>query len=205
MPPPQDLRVVIPPQSSYYSGSERHETLQFRDSVPLQGNCIRPPVRSLCAGAPKKKRRKLPYEKLYISALPTSVQTSGPPPSEDRTLLWWRAFAKLRKEIPETRLGEEWVDAWEITPLSSGVSPHGDTTAHTAIQNLVTTLERTKADLLRGPAPPPMLVEIQRILDISKVMQSTIDLKSGGFIWTCLYSVIGVSYPPSIINNTVLI
>ena len=189
MPPPQDLRVVIPPQSSYYSGSERHEPLQFRDSVPLQGNCSRPRVRSVCA--------------IITNLRP--VQTSGPPPSEDRTLLWWRAFAELRKEIPETRLGEEWVDAWETTVLNSGVSPHGDTTAHTAIQNLVTTLEGTKADLLRGPAPPPMLVEIQRILDISKVMQSTIDLKSGGFIWTCLYSVIGVSFPPSIINNTMLI
>jgi hypothetical protein len=108
--------------------------------------------------------------------------------NEESTQLWWRAFTELRKEIPETRLHEAWVD--EHLKMEA----RGDIIAHNTINNLIITLEKTKIDLLKGDAPP-ILVSVQQILNIAKVVQSTLDFKTGGFIWTCLSSVIKVSLP----------
>jgi hypothetical protein len=108
--------------------------------------------------------------------------------NEESTQLWWRAFTELRKEIPETRLHEAWVD--EHLKMEA----RGDIIAHNTINNLIITLEKTKIDLLKGDAPP-ILVSVQQILNIAKVVQSTLDFKTGGFIWTCLSSVIRVSLP----------
>jgi hypothetical protein len=99
----------------------------------------------------------------------------------DQGQLWWRAFTELRKEIPETRLHEAWANA------HLKIDAHEDVIAHTAINDLIIPLEETNSDLE---------VSIQQILDIAKVVQSTLDLKTGGFIWTCLSSVIRVSLSP---------
>lgn len=102
--------------------------------------------------------------------------------------LWWQAFTELRKEIPETRLHEAWVDA-HLKP-----DARGEIIAHTSINNLIIALEKKKIDLLKGAAPP-ILVSVQQILDVTKVVQSTLNFKTGGFIWTYLSSVISVSPP----------
>jgi hypothetical protein len=99
----------------------------------------------------------------------------------DQGQLWCRAFTELRKEIPETRLHEAWANA------HLKIDAHEDVIAHTAINDLITPLEETNSDLE---------VSIQQIVDIAKVVQSTLDFKTGGFIWTCLSSVIRVSLPP---------
>jgi hypothetical protein len=121
---------------------------------------------------------------------PIPVHGQLPPSAEDEAQLWWRAFLELQKQIPGTRLHEPWVEA------QLGLAARGDIIAHTTVSNLVIALEETKKDLLTGPAPP-MLVSIQQILDIAYVVQSTLDFKTGGFIWTCLSSIILVSLPLS--------
>jgi hypothetical protein len=97
---------------------------------------------------------------------------------------------ELQEQIPGTRLHEPWVEA------QLHIAARGDIIAHTSVNNLIIALEETKKDLLTGPAPP-MLVSIQQILDIAYVVQSTLDFKTGGFIWACLSSIILVSLPLS--------
>jgi hypothetical protein len=124
--------------------------------------------------------------------------TKGDPLSEiddvlrlpgDKGQLWWRAFTKLRKEISGTRLHEARIEAHHLKE-----NAREDTIAHNAINNLIIALEKTKADILKEliTAVPESIVQI---LDIAKVVQSTLDFKTGGFIWTCLSSVISVSLP----------
>jgi hypothetical protein len=112
--------------------------------------------------------------------------------SHEQLELWWRAFMELQKEIPETQLHKVWVDAHLKTDA------RGDIIAHAAINDLIISLEKTKIDRLKG-AGTPMLVSIQQILDIAKVVQSTLDFKTGGFIRTCLSSFLRASlkYLPS--------
>jgi hypothetical protein len=106
---------------------------------------------------------------------------------EDHGQLWWRAFMELQKQIPKTRLDEAWVEAHHLK-----TDAREDTIAHSAINNLIIALEGTNTGLLKHLSPL-MLVSIQQILDIAKIVQSTLDFKTGGFIWTCLSNVIIVS------------
>jgi hypothetical protein len=106
---------------------------------------------------------------------------------DDQGQLWWRAFTELQKEIPETQLHKAWVDAHLKTDARR------DIVARTAINTLIIALEgMNKALLLRGLSPLK-LAPLQQILDIAKIVQSTLDFKTGGFIWTCLSNVVSVS------------
>lgn len=101
--------------------------------------------------------------------------------------LWLRAFAQLYAQDSEScqGLSRAWVAACENSPPLTG-SEH--LVAGMAATRLWSVIDKVQMQLLETPTETkrPIISSIDRFSDILKVMQETLNFKTGFYIWTCL-------------------
>ncbi|KAH9208894.1 hypothetical protein DL95DRAFT_449616 [Leptodontidium sp. 2 PMI_412] len=101
--------------------------------------------------------------------------------------LWVRAFAQLYAQDSEScqGLSRAWVAACENSPPLTG-SEH--LVAGMAATRLWSVVDKARMQLLETPteAKRSTISSINRFSDILKVMQETLNFKTGFYIWTCL-------------------